>query len=759
LGVNYYFYQLYGQTLINYNVSNNKDKFILTPLKNNWHATKLNQSIKLEKGICEISFTCKAPYVPEIEFIVLSKNPENVEISEKKYNDYISKIKEDINNLDSGEENFQDSSLNVKWSNPEGNYPYRMNVPFSYTYYTKFYVGYWDRINLKANGPSSYSYVMEVFHKDDPSSKSKSVKSDKGVASIKHRFYKKGYYYVRIRAYKQNTLSSVNLYKDGDLYAGNCPVSGNGFRSQNLEKNTFNFFSTYLTGDARIWIEKNGDIPGDIIAYNDDYVNSNGYFNWRYNSRVKKYFKKKQVGATLISSFGSYNPTGKADLYMGCKNSDVYSGGFPLLKADDAIMSASSSSAYNCASWAGGRTDLGRYFWASGIPNSQNHSSPWYSYNNFWKSWDNYFGNTPKRYTGAIDYSRSNPQNKATAVAMWYNNTDYSYTHFSVIKPANYQPHGYDWESKPGGNTRTFHPKNALKNNNSGGYGQIKLYYYPINNKEEKYYTFEQSVAMGLTVLPEIFLTKSENEKINNLTKKISAEKIDNFNKLFSELLIKCETPEMKMHSNPVYLYKTDDYITVMNFCKKNKETILPLLYKKVFFGDDVLKRELAAVFVNEITPEYGDIIEDVKATWAKNCYTKTGAYIVPSSMSNTKNYIKRLLKNYTVENVKSGNTKDKTASIKMINIYKDNEDVFFVYPNPVKDYTNFSFNLNEVADVSISIYNLPGKLISYVFSETNKAPGDYKIKWNTSNVKTGLYICRLTINNKIYTRRIFKEE
>ena len=48
-----------------------------------------------------------------------------------------------------------------------------------------------------------------------------------------------------------------------------------------------NYFTCYLSGDSRLWIESyEPGLNGRILGYNDDYSGS-GDFPWGYNARVK----------------------------------------------------------------------------------------------------------------------------------------------------------------------------------------------------------------------------------------------------------------------------------------------------------------------------------------------------------------------------------------------------------------------------------------------------------------------------------------
>ncbi|NJK98811.1 MAG: hypothetical protein HC905_31335 [Bacteroidales bacterium] len=121
------------------------------------------------------------------------------------------------------------------------------------------------------------------------------------------------------------------------------------------------------------------------------------------------------------------------------------------------------------------------------------------------------------RYTGATNYTSIGADETNGVVALWSNNGDISGAqHLSVRKPGNNHPHGYDWESKPGGLMRTFHPRDAL----SGGiYGAIIRYFRlatptmagKINSPQGRF-TFEESVKNGLTVIQKVKLNEFEKD-------------------------------------------------------------------------------------------------------------------------------------------------------------------------------------------------------------------------------------------------------
>ncbi|MDA3882454.1 MAG: hypothetical protein PF481_04175 [Bacteroidales bacterium] len=185
---------------------------------------------------------------------------------------------------------------------------------------------------------------------------------------------------------------------------------------------------------------------------------------------------------------------------------------------------------------------------------------PYYDFDNVYydadplKSFDNYYGNitsneeTALRCYDAWFYSRT--VNGSPMVALYKNSScpDQSsdgYSHGAVTKPANNHPHGYDWESKPGGNMRTFHDDNSLDNNHycynyywgmyDCGYGDIDKYYYKIESlksaslNEANNLTFEESVAQGLTIIEDIEFSINEKEHIKNKINKALQSEFSNY--------------------------------------------------------------------------------------------------------------------------------------------------------------------------------------------------------------------------------------
>ena len=346
-------------------INGGKQPYIIKPEKSNWHNLSLKDNktgekitVKLNKGLNRIAFSCDAPNIPELDFIRLSRDSNKSEISEKSYNQFIDDIKVDLQKgVRYPEPEGDTSSIEFRsgqvLDNPAGNYYHKVNVNFRYTTYKQFYFSAGQQVFFTTYAPSGYYHVMEVFNRSNPENYSwVDLSNSSGLASLNINIPSTGYYYIRIRSYYQETQGLVNLNVNGQYYYTDCPVSGSGLSTYHDHNTTYNYFTCFLTGDSRIWINDT-QFPGKIRAFNDDYYGS-GDFSWGYSSRVKKHFNVN-ISGPLVSSYSSYNPLGKCDIYYKCQNSTIMPY-FPNLKDDDAIQSAPASNSYNCISWSGGIT-------------------------------------------------------------------------------------------------------------------------------------------------------------------------------------------------------------------------------------------------------------------------------------------------------------------------------------------------------------------------------------------------------------------
>ena len=80
-------------------------------------------------------------------------------------------------------------------------------------------------------------------------------------------------------------------------------------------------------------------------------------------------------------------------------------------------------------------------------------------------------------------------------------------------------------------------------------------------------------------------------------------------------------------------------------------------------------------------------------------------------------------------------------------------------YPNPFNPQTHISYQVAEKSYIEISIYNSVGQKIKDLIYE-EKDIGSYNVMWDGmdnygNNVSSGIYLCRMKVDNKIFNRKM----
>jgi len=65
-------------------------------------------------------------------------------------------------------------------------------------------------------------------------------------------------------------------------------------------------------------------------------------------------------------------------------------------------------------------------------------------------------------------------------------------------------------------------------------------------------------------------------------------------------------------------------------------------------------------------------------------------------------------------------------------------------YPNPFNASTTISYSISQPEKVAIAIYDMLGRLIETISSETQKA-GDHSVIWNGEGFSSGVYFYKIT--------------
>jgi flagellar hook assembly protein FlgD len=81
-------------------------------------------------------------------------------------------------------------------------------------------------------------------------------------------------------------------------------------------------------------------------------------------------------------------------------------------------------------------------------------------------------------------------------------------------------------------------------------------------------------------------------------------------------------------------------------------------------------------------------------------------------------------------------------------------------YPNPFNASTTISFSLPQASRISLVVYNAYGQRIKTLISNQEFSQGIHKVHWDGKNehgenVASGIYLCRLTFENKVKLVRL----
>lgn len=525
---------------------------------------------------------------------------------------------------------------------PQSDYIYDLNFSFTYTYYGYFSLTAGQPVTFETVNadPNASDPVMFLFYYASPASGTWS--DDDGGAGLQSKITctppATGTYMVVLRGFA-NSSGTSDLYKDGSLVASNVIIGGRTSVAGILSKTgTLNHFTTRLTGDSRLWAMDNSSHPGLVKGQADDYYGS-GDWSWGLASRIHQTISPAEL-YVLVGAYSSSSPSGTCDVYQQCSDSTI-GAYFPNLKSDDAIQSAPSSDAYNCISWSGGRADLGRYFWP---PNAGN---PWQGTSDL-ASFDNFYGNTKNgqtlvRFNGAMNYTRSGATSANSAVDLWA--ASGMYTHGSVNTPGDSFPHGYDWESKPGGLARTFHPRNALS---GPSYGSVVAYYRWDGTYSYGTPPMKQGGEPVVEELPleSVAFSSADLGRLAELVQAVPKEMRASFDERYEAWRATWSDPELQIQSNPRMFARSPEYFALLDYCERQGRAVWPLVLSRLVQAD-----ELAIDAIEDLTfSSYSGIMDEILEDNLKHA-----ASVIPSQAANWNRYAIRLIDAMHAEYRKAG--------------------------------------------------------------------------------------------------------
>lgn len=750
--------------------------------------------VSLQAGKNTIRIESDAPYYPMVDAVRITQLEKDLLIENKGYNTFIAWLKSssfrrvlpaeketqeeidrktieqnDMPQLRSAQypDSYDWQVTPTTFSCPECSYNHKMNVPITFTYYRKLSLsaGNYTFNTAPISGDDYYSVdpVMYLYKINDPHNYSWCNDDYNSSSTGRHSWINvsnipAGDYYLVVRAFSgyhaSNSLGRqglVNVYQNGILLNSNAPVAGYMFDVSSSKTGLLNYFTAYSTGIPIIWLIENNSsgvnytkmkFKGETYSY----INPSDYY-WFDDARIQLTKNSSATYSMLVSAEGamSFN-FGNCDAYGSTSsgsNTNNFGGAFPNLKSGDCMISAPATNAYNCASWAGGRTDLGRYFWASDAPGGTNLSSPWYVAGDYWQSWDNFFGNNPARSSTATTYSRT--PNGQAEVSLWTGG------HAAVRLDGNLQPHGYDWESKCGGYARMFHPESAFQ---GSGYGVVSQYYYPVSpvtTYSSPSIPFEEELSLGLTVLQNVKLNDEEKSFIKQMILPQSSQlkqTESTYKNLLDAFISKINSSAYMHISNPEVLFGLEEYKKLKAYCKANMDNLFYHIIDDSFSDDDLTAETMSGLFVDLTYDSNKSVLEGVKKSWAQKCYTSKGEYLAPSPIANRKNYIKKILG----KQVNPMNVEEQTLEERLI----DNNDIFVVAPNPVTSLSYIKFTLPQDARVTITLSGVQDAISYIIINDKQYSKGSYEIPLNADRLqKNSLYVCNLILNNTKLSRKI----
>jgi hypothetical protein len=80
--------------------------------------------------------------------------------------------------------------------------------------------------------------------------------------------------------------------------------------------------------------------------------------------------------------------------------------------------------------------------------------------------------------------------------------------------------------------------------------------------------------------------------------------------------------------------------------------------------------------------------------------------------------------------------------------------DLLQNYPNPFNASSDFGYRILEAAEVKLQVFDLLGKQAALLVNE-RKAPGSYVVRWETSDLPSGVYVAVLHAGGSKRVRRV----
>ena len=103
---------------------------------------------------------------------------------------------------------------------------------------------------------------------------------------------------------------------------------------------------------------------------------------------------------------------------------------------------------------------------------------------------------------------------------------------------------------------------------------------------------------------------------------------------------------------------------------------------------------------------------------------------------------------------INAGKPLQTSTDVNNANNFNLNFRLYQNYPNPFNPVTSISFSLPKRSFVTLKVYNIIGKEISTLVNGI-KQTGNYKVKFNSSELPSGIYIYKLTADKFINSKKM----
>jgi hypothetical protein len=707
-------------------IDNQSSSFRITATGNGWqknNAVNVNKNgsagFYLSAGKHSIRLSMPGNMPPLVDEISFSRTTihSQLEANWQKFSTRLQKWADEqpVNRIPSADKGTPAETSRVL-SNPQGNYEHAIDTAYSYSTFQWLYLNAGTTYTFSTYG-STKDPVLHLFDPANIDARSWASDDYNGTweSNLAVTIPVTGYYNLLARPYFASQNGTTNIKQNGVDLLVNTPIGGERFFTTG-KSGELNYFTakastgTAYAADTRIFTML---FSGSAVSgYNDDYYNtSGGTWNWGLASRIKKNYTSASYYAYVCAY--STSGAGKCDVYLENGNATIpttpnEAPNFPLLKGEDAIQGSPHNGDYNCISWSGG-------FSSGGFQWPPDYYSSWYVAGNPLASFDKFYANTPVRYPGAMNYTRTGATAANAAVDLW--KTTSVYTHASVTKPGNSHPHGYDWESKPGSFDRTMHPRNAL--NNASWYGFVNDYYKPTGSFArmagvvKNFATDTDAIKAGVAVFDKAALTTEAQDKLRLLVSKTDAAFARQFNELY-DAWNKTKTANASM-SNPELYCKNTEFETLASFAKKNPNSALVLAMDKFVNQNDHIIGQLLWTLTNE---RYSKLLDEVKTERAANPNDEQGRYKIHGDHDNGILYVEKILKDFDL------NTEIKP----LVELVQVN-----ISPNPVKDWFSIKLNVTATAKISVKATSAQTRAVKILQPEKELAAGNYEYKMNAT--------------------------